>query len=70
MDTDVDRLMRDIGTEMGMGHTYNRAPLGVYFGSPGVEADDPYFGGQCPRRTGQDDEQVENARHDDDAERR
>jgi cholesterol oxidase len=24
----------------------------VYFGSPGVEADDPYFGGVGPRRTG------------------
>ena len=26
--------------------------MGVYFGSPGVEADDPYFGGVGPRRTG------------------
>ncbi len=52
MDTDVDRLMRDVGTEMGMGHTYNRAPVGVYFGSPGVDAEDPYFGGEGPTRTG------------------
>jgi ferredoxin len=26
--------------------------VGVYFGRPGVEADDPYFGGVGPRRTG------------------
>jgi len=26
--------------------------VGVYFGSPGVEADDPYFGGVGPGRTG------------------
>ena len=34
------------------GETFNKAPVGVYFGSPGVEADDPYFGGVGPRRTG------------------
>ena len=36
----------------GRGETFNKAPVGVYFGSPGVEADDPYFGGVGPRRTG------------------
>ena len=52
MDTQVDRLMRDVAGEMGRGKTYNRAPVGVYFGTPGVEADDPYFGGEGPRRRG------------------
>jgi cholesterol oxidase len=37
---------------MGRRETFNQAPVGVYFGSPGVEADDPYFGGVGPRRTG------------------
>jgi cholesterol oxidase len=37
---------------MGNGNSFNKAPVGVYFGSPGVEADDPYFGGVGPRRTG------------------
>jgi cholesterol oxidase len=37
---------------MGRGETFNKAPVGVYFGSPGVEADDPYFGGVGPRRAG------------------
>ncbi|MFC6157246.1 GMC oxidoreductase [Kribbella jiaozuonensis] len=50
--TDVDRVMLQVATEMGRGETFNKAPVGVYFGSPGVEADDPYFGGVGPRRTG------------------
>ena len=52
MPTDVDRVMRQVATEMGRGETFNQTPVGVYFGSPGVEADDPYFGGVGPRRTG------------------
>ena len=30
---------------MGRGETFNKAPVGVYFGSPGVEVDDPYSAG-------------------------
>jgi cholesterol oxidase len=52
MPTDVDRYLRQVAVEMGNGHSFNKAPVGVYFGSPGVEADDPYFGGVGPRRTG------------------
>jgi cholesterol oxidase len=52
METQVDRLMRETAEDMGVGESCNRAPVGVYFGSPGVEADDPYFGGEGPRRTG------------------
>ena len=44
--------MQQVAIEMGRGETFNKAPVGVYFGSPGVEADDPYFGGVGPRRTG------------------
>jgi nitrite reductase/ring-hydroxylating ferredoxin subunit len=43
MPTDVDRYMQQVATEMGKGETFNKAPVGVYFGTPGVEADDPYF---------------------------
>jgi cholesterol oxidase len=50
--TDVDRYMHQVATEMGRGETFSKAPVGVYFGRPGVEADDPYFGGAGPRRTG------------------
>ena len=42
----------EVAIEIGRGETFNKAPVGVYFGSPGVEADDPYFGGVGPRRTG------------------
>jgi len=52
MPTDVDRVLQQIAIEMGRGETFNKTPVGVYFGSPGVEADDPYFGGVGPRRTG------------------
>jgi cholesterol oxidase len=52
MPTDVDRALQQVAIEMGRGETFNKAPLGVYFGSPGVETDDPYFGGVGPRRTG------------------
>ena len=34
MPTDVDRVMHQVATEMGRGETFNRAPVGVYFGSP------------------------------------
>jgi cholesterol oxidase len=52
MPTDVDRAMQQVAIELGKGETFNKAPVGVYFGRPGVEADDPYFGGVGPRRTG------------------
>src|SRR5262245_47248921 len=52
MPTDVDRYMQQVAVEMGRGETFNKAPVGVYFGRPGVEVDDPYFGGVGPRRTG------------------
>jgi cholesterol oxidase len=52
MPTDVDRVLQQVAIDIGRGETFNKAPVGVYFGSPGVEADDPYFGGVGPRRTG------------------
>jgi cholesterol oxidase len=50
--TDVDRAIHQAAIDIGRGGTFNKAPVGVYFGTPGVEADDPYFGGVGPRRTG------------------
>jgi cholesterol oxidase len=52
MPTDVDRAIRRVAVDIGRDETFNQAPVGVYFGAPGVEADDPYFGGAGPRRTG------------------
>jgi cholesterol oxidase len=42
---------------MGVGHTFGMAPVGVFFGrggrkEPGVEVDDPFFGGAGPSRRG------------------
>ena len=52
MPTDVDRALQQVAIEIGRGESFNKAPVGVYFGNPGVEAEDPYFGGVGPRRTG------------------
>ncbi|AXH98080.1 GMC family oxidoreductase [Ornithinimicrobium avium] len=55
--TPVDLVYREVAEEMGVGHTFRQAPVGVFFGrdgspEPGVEVEDPYFGGAGPRRTG------------------
>lgn len=48
-----DQAMRDVAEEMGVGHTFKMAPLGVHFGNgPGVIEKDPYFGGVGPDRHG------------------
>ncbi|MFC4057815.1 GMC oxidoreductase [Planomonospora corallina] len=50
--TRADEIMRKVADRMGVGGTFHRAPVGVFFGTPGQEADDPYFGGAGPRRRG------------------
>ena len=52
MPTDLDRYIQQAAIEIGRASTFNKAPVGVYFGSPGVEVEDPYFGGVGPRRRG------------------
>jgi cholesterol oxidase len=47
-----DSVMEAVAARMGVTDTFRYAPIGVYLGRPGEEADDPYFGGQGPRRTG------------------
>ncbi|MGE0614054.1 MAG: GMC oxidoreductase [Bacteriovoracia bacterium] len=52
-----DELLRKLGQGLGVGASFEPADVGVFFGrggkrEPGVEVDDPYFGGQGPRRTG------------------
>jgi cholesterol oxidase len=48
-----DKAMQDAAIEMGVGHTFRMAPLGVHFGSgPGELTPDPYFGGVGPDRHG------------------
>jgi cholesterol oxidase len=50
--TPSDDVMEQVAGEMGAGDTYHPTPVGVYFGKPGEEVDDPYFGGAGPRRSG------------------
>ena len=48
-----DQAMKDVAEQMGVGHTFTLAPLGIHFGKgEGVESADPYFGGVGPSRTG------------------
>jgi cholesterol oxidase len=48
-----DQAMKDAAIEMGVGHTFQMAPLGVFFGEgKGIVAKDPFFGGVGPDRNG------------------
>ncbi len=51
-DDPADQLLRELGEELGVGETYKKTPVGVYFGEPGVTVSDPFFGGEGPDRTG------------------
>lgn len=48
----ADQTLRQIAEERGMGHTFRATDVGAYFGEPGVNAPDPYFGGAGPERAG------------------
>ena len=48
-----DEAMKEVAIQMGVGHTFKMAPLGVYFGKGhGIKSADPFFGGVGPERTG------------------
>jgi cholesterol oxidase len=48
-----DEAMKEVADQMGVGHTFKLAPLGVYFGDGnGVKSKDPFFGGVGPDRNG------------------
>jgi len=51
-DDPADQLLKELGEELGVGDTYRKTPVGVYFGEPGVTVPDPFFGGEGPDRTG------------------
>ncbi len=50
--TPSDRVIQEVAREMGVGGTFRRTPVGVFFGEPGRTVPDPYFGGAGPDRTG------------------
>jgi len=48
-----DAAMKHAAHEMGVGETFQMAPLGIYFGEgSGIKKADPYFGGKGPARAG------------------
>jgi cholesterol oxidase len=48
-----DVAMKEVADEMGVGHTFTLAPLGIFFGEgSGKESEDPFFGGIGPSRRG------------------
>ncbi len=50
--TPSDEVMVKVAHDMGVGETFHRAPVGVFFGGPGRTVADPYFGGRGPERRG------------------
>jgi cholesterol oxidase len=49
---EADRITREIAEEMGRGDHYEKTRVSIYFGEPGREVDDPFFGGEGPKRVG------------------
>jgi cholesterol oxidase len=51
----ADQLLRELGEELGVGDSYKKTPVGIFFGEEGgsgVTVPDPFFGGEGPDRTG------------------
>ena len=51
-DDPADQLLREFGEQLGVGDTYQKTPVGIFFGEPGKTVPDPFFGGEGPDRTG------------------
>ncbi|MDX1450578.1 MAG: cholesterol oxidase, partial [Acidimicrobiia bacterium] len=51
-ETPADRIIREVARNQGCEDTFTPTAVGVWFGKPGVEEPDPYFGGEGPTRTG------------------
>ena len=50
--TEADRILKEIAGEIGRAEHHHPTDVAVFFGKPGVEVDDPYFGGKGPKRVG------------------
>ncbi len=48
----VEQIMRQTADDLGVGDTFRKTPVGVFFGKPGQRVTDPYFDGVGPDRTG------------------
>jgi len=52
-DDPADQLLKELGEHLGVGDTYRKTPVGIFFGDrPGATVPDPFFGGEGPDRTG------------------
>jgi cholesterol oxidase len=48
----ADLLLKEYGEQIGVGDTFKHTRVGAFFGEPGKEVPDPYFGGDGPARSG------------------
>jgi cholesterol oxidase len=48
----ADRTLKLIAKDLGQEQTFHPTTVGTFFGTPGVEVADPYFGGEGPARRG------------------
>ena len=49
---DADHMLRKMADAQGVGASFYKTDVAVYFGEAGVEKPDPYFGGAGPARSG------------------
>ena len=50
--SDGQELLQAAARHFGVEGSFTRTPVGVFFGKPGEQVPDPYFGGDGPPRTG------------------
>jgi cholesterol oxidase len=50
--TPADELLREYAAQIGVADTFKQTRVGIFFGEPGKQAPDPYFGGEGPPRSG------------------
>ena len=50
--TPADRVLRSIARDLDKEKDFHATDVGVFFGEPGVEVPDPFFGGEGPPRVG------------------
>lgn len=50
--TPSDHVLKAVAAQLGAEDTFRPTPVGVFFGTPGQEQPDPYFGGAGPARHG------------------
>ncbi len=48
----TDKIIKECADSLDRSNTYHKVDVGVFFGKPGEEIDDPYFDGAGPSRTG------------------